>query len=247
DEDIASLYDAYIEAFPNTRLICQIGRPELIEYVSKKSAFGWRGDGLGEPNHLNNIYPPRIEKVKDLWKIAPVSFETYWWPGEWKRKGWDIDNIIEKTLSWHISSLNPKSFPFPVEWKEKVDAWVSKMGYHFYLKACEYEETAAKGDVFCIRLKIENTGVAPIYKKLPVTLRLSGEKNAFDIKTDIDITKWMPGNNEEEIYITPPAEAECGIYTLSVTIPSIVTEYIAFASDAENENGYYKICEIEVK
>ena len=65
-----------------------------------------------------------MEKVEDLWKTAPVSYEAYWWPCEWKRQGWDFDSIISQTLKWHISSFNPKSLPFPNEWKEKVIAWL---------------------------------------------------------------------------------------------------------------------------
>ncbi|MBQ1256483.1 MAG: DUF4832 domain-containing protein, partial [Clostridia bacterium] len=172
-------------------------------------------------------------------------FETYWWPCEWQRKGWDIDDIIEKTLSWHISSLNPKSFPFPMEWKDKVDRWVEKMGYHFYLKSCAYDEKVSKGGKFRIKLNIENTGVAPIYKKLPVSLRLSNEKDVFVFETDTDITKWMPGDNEEEISVILPDTAEMGKYAVSVKIESKITGHVAFATDAECENGYYRICETE--
>ena len=57
------------------------------------------------------------------WMIAPVSFESYWWISEWYRQGWDIDGIIEKTLSWHVSTFNTKSFPIQYELKEKIEYW----------------------------------------------------------------------------------------------------------------------------
>ena len=246
DEDIQNLYDAFIEAFPTTRLICQIARPELIQYVSEKSEFGWRGDGLGEPNHLRNLYPPRVEKVKDAWKIAPVSFETYWWMGEWQRKGWDLDEIIRQTLEWHVSSLNAKSLPIPLEWKEKTDEWISKMGYHFHIECAEYKETAASGEETELRLTIENTGVAPIYKKHPLLLRLKGETEEYIFETNADITKWMPGKTTLTLPVTLPAHASNKTYNLQLKIPNPITESIAFATDLKTENGWHEIGEIKI-
>ena len=46
---------------------------------------------IGERFDVN----PRL----DIWKKAPISFEAYWWLGEWKRQGWDI---AEK----HANELN---------------------------------------------------------------------------------------------------------------------------------------------
>ena len=149
-----------------------MGRDELIKYANKYTNVGWRGDGLGNPRHTEEIYPPRIAKVSEIWKKAPVSFEAYWWLGEWKRHGWNIDEIIERTLEWHISSFNGKSLPIPYEWKDKVDYWISKMGYHFAIDYFKFSETAEVSDTVEFELGIENLGVAPIYKNIPLKIRL---------------------------------------------------------------------------
>ena len=87
DEDIRKLVDTFIESFPNTHLIAQIGLPWLVNYLNKVRPVGWRGDGCGNPDHLHNIYPRKIVELSpDLWKKAPVSFEVYWWLTEWKRQ-----------------------------------------------------------------------------------------------------------------------------------------------------------------
>nr|MBQ4319263.1 DUF4832 domain-containing protein [Clostridia bacterium] len=173
DGTYEKIIDAYLDVFKETQLITQVARPDLVEYAKNKGVIvGWRGDGMGNPKHIETIYPPRVEKMGDNWKIAPVSFESYWWLGEWQRQGWDVDMIIQTTLDWHLSSFNAKSIPVPFEWKDKVDAWVNKMGYHFAIDSFEYPDLAAAGDTLMMKLTVDNVGVAPIYKKLPLMFRL---------------------------------------------------------------------------
>ena len=177
-ESLQKLVDTYTDVFKKTQLICQLTKPELVYYASKKNPVGWRGDGLGNPPHNEKIYPPRIEQLSEIWKKAPVSFEAYWWLGEWQRQGWDIDEIIQKTLNWHISSFNAKSLPIPYEWKDKVDYWISKMGYHYAIDYFKYPSVAKAEDTLELELGIENHGVAPIYRHIPVKIKLSNANNS---------------------------------------------------------------------
>ena len=141
DEDIQKLFDTYTAYFPNTILMGQLARPAFVKRAAKIVPTGWRGDGLGEPTHTANIYPPRVAELADHWKTAPVSFESYWWLCEWQRQGWELAPIIEKTLQWHISSFNPKSIPIPPEWQEQIEYWISKMGYHYQIDSFQFPET----------------------------------------------------------------------------------------------------------
>ena len=138
DDLFKTIVDVYATAFPNTQLFTQIARPELIKYARKYTNVGWRGDGLGHPPHTEDYYPPKVAKMPDQWKLAPVSFEAYWWLCEWQRQGWDIDPIIDKTLEWHISSFNPKSIPIPYDWKDKCEYWISRMGYHYTVNSVAF-------------------------------------------------------------------------------------------------------------
>ncbi|MBE6931686.1 MAG: DUF4832 domain-containing protein, partial [Ruminococcaceae bacterium] len=178
-EDLQKMVDAYVKNFKHTQLIGQCSRPELLQYASSFAPVGWRGDGLGEPHHTFEMYPERIAKIPELWKQGPVSFESYWWLGEWQRKGWDVDRIIAQTLEWHLSSFNAKSLPVPNEWKDKVDAWVAKMGYHFVIDYAKLPEKAAAGDTMELGLGIDNRGVAPLYRKLPLQVRLCNENGSY--------------------------------------------------------------------
>lgn len=245
-ELLQQLYDAFTDNFKNTRLIGQVGRPELLHYVRQKCKVGWRGDGLGEPKHTFERYPDRIEKVSELWREAPVSFESYWWLGEWRRKGWDIDEIIRLTLEWHISSFNAKSLPVPNEWKEKIDYWVDRMGYHFAIDSFEYPESAEAGDGIELKLCINNVGVAPIYNRPPLKIRLTSDAQSCIFNTDIDITKWLPGRSHEQILIKLPENICGGDYDIELGIESDITGTFYFCTDAERNDGFYKVGKLKV-
>lgn len=243
DNLFQQIMDAYLSVFKKTQLMTQLGRPELIQYAYEKAGVrvGWRGDGLGEPNHTQNIYPPRVELLPDAWKYAPVSFEAYWWLCEWQRKGWGIDEIIEKTLEWHISSFNAKSIPIPWEWKEKADQWVRKMGYHFTFKSFAFPASAVRGDEAEMVLEGENVGVAPIYHSLPLVLRLRCGEYVYSVNTGADITKWLPGEWKENFTVQLPADMPKGEYALEIGIESDPYPTLYFATDAPGEKGFYQL------
>jgi len=241
-EEIFRLIDIYLEVFKKTKIMCQLGFDWLIKYCMDKTEVGWRGDGAGSPIHNEKIYPVKIAKIpEDLWKIAPVSFESYWWLGEWKRQGWDLDENIEKMLGWHISSFNPKSLPIPYEWKDKIDAWTAKMGYHYVIDSIEVPDVP--NDSLEVKLQIDNVGVAPIYRRLPLCIKLSGEVAEQVFETDVDIRKWLPGKAEEAI-VLDTKNLPKGKYTLSIGIVSPIYPNVYFAIDAPYDNGFYRFCEI---
>ena len=247
DEDIKMLVDTYADVFKKTQLIGQLARPEMIEYASKNLPVGWRGDGLGHPSHTHKIYPPRLEVMKDRWKIAPVSFEAYWWLGEWKRQGWDIDEIIEKTLEWHISSFNAKSIPIPYEWEDKVNYWISKMGYHFMIKEFAYPEIGAAGDELQLKLTVDNIGVAPIYKQLPLMVRLKNSEKSYEFKTDVDIKTWMPGETENKFSVILPDDVASCEYDIEIGIFNEYIPMVYFCTDADQDAPYYVVGNITIQ
>lgn len=246
-EALNEIVDTYIEVFKNTQLITQVGRDELINYANKFTNVGWRGDGLGSPNHMKNIYPPRIAKVSKNWKKAPVSFEAYWWLGEWKRQGWDIDEIIEKTLEWHISSFNGKSLPIPYEWKDKIDYWINRMGYHFMIEYFKWPDTVCTGDTAEFELGVENCGVAPIYRHIPFKIRLFNENSTFEFDTQVDIRKWLPGKHTENISLSLPHNIALGEYDVEVGICKDDNCFIYLCTDAVRNGCFYKMGKIVIE
>jgi len=245
DDLFKTIVDVYADAFPTTQLFTQICRPELIEYAKKYTNVGWRGDGLGSPYHTSEYYPPFIEKMPpDQWKVAPISFESFWWMCEWQRKGWEIDSIIEKTLEWHISSFNPKSMPIPYDWMEKCEYWISRMGYHFTIDSASFPETVS--DRLDLTLKINNVGCAPIYKPLPLILRLTGNGKSYEFKQACDVRKWLPGEHTETLTASLENIPD-GNYNVEIGIVSPHADVVYFATDAPRNGGFYEVGKITVK
>ena len=237
------IIDTYVKVFPNTQLMTQLERPELVDYAWRTGGVrvGWRGDGLGNPNKIHITYPNAIARVTEAWKLAPVSFESYWWLCEWQRQGWDLDEIIEKTLSWHISSINAKSMPIPCEWREKVENRIRRMGYHFAIRSFRFPGAAQAGDTLRMELNVENTGVAPIYHRLPLCIRLTDGENSRVFETDVDITRWMPGEWQELVEITLPDDLPAGSYAIEISIDTKEYPMVYFATDAPRDGAFYRV------
>ncbi len=249
DNVLQTIVDTYTSVFKNTQLMTQLSRPNLIKYAKDTAGLnvGWRGDGLGDPHHIYDFYPVKIEAIPDNWKYAPVSFESYWWLGEWKRQGWSIDEIIEKTLSWHISSFNGKSMPAPEEWKDKIDYWVSRMGYHFTINAITCPDILKQEGVLKFNLCVENIGVAPIYKDARLLIKLESEQNKMIFDAGACVREWLPGKHTVNISKSIDRKLIPANYTLSAKIFAEGASDIYFATDAVRESdGFYKLTEIEI-
>ncbi len=244
EEEEKNLMDIYINSFPNTKLIGQCGNPKMLNYVATKRTIGWRSDGTGNPRHTHIWFPGYYPNIKnEHWKTAPISFESYWWISEWYRQGWDIDEVINFTLSHHISTFNNKSFPIQYELKDKIDNWVAKMGYHYTIKEVEYDEKAI--NKLNINLEIENVGVAPIYNRIPFVIKLRNNSFEKEFITDIDIRKWMPGKISEQIDLDVQGLPQ-GKYELLIGIHNNNGVKICFATDAKQDNAYAIIDSITI-
>ena len=244
---LKALADVYTHNFKKTHLIGQTAAPWLVSYACKTKPCGWRGDGVGEPKHMNVFYPKAAKEMpRDAWKYAPISFESYWWLGEWERQGWDLNKIIEKTLSWHISTFNAKSLPIPEKYREQIARWESKMGYHFHLVAAEFPQKAHSGDVLNCRIFVENKGVAPIYRAVPLRVRLTNDEKEFCFQTEVDVRNWLPGVREERFALPLPKEAATGTYDLEVSLSGEGYPSVAFETQMEKDDIFYKIGQVTV-
>ena len=242
---LESFVDIYTDVFKNTRLIGQCSVPSLMQYLDGHTAVGFRADCLGKPSLLNEMLPPWVEEMGDIWKRGHVSFESFWWLGEWQRQDWDVDAVIEKTLSWHVSTFNAKSLPIPWEWRDKVDAWVDKMGYHFVIDEVEVSGTVARGKELSLRLALENVGVAPIYHRLPLYVRLKGQgiERVFEMETDI--RAWLPGKHEECLSALVPADIPCGTYEVQIGIGEGAAS-VVFATNAPQDRDAAVVASVDV-
>lgn len=246
EDALEELIDVYTRSFRSTRLIGQASSPKLVKYACGTAPCGWRGDGTGEPKHLAVKYPAAAAFLSEQWKHAPISFESYWWLGEWDRQGWDIDEVIEKTLEWHVSTFNAKSFPIPEKWRGRIDGWLRRMGYHFHLREFSYPDSADPGDELVFGMCVENRGVAPIYNAVPLRLRLSGEGVVYDFVTDVDVREWLPGDNSAGFYVFTDKDMIPGEYEVGISLSGDNTPVVRFETQCENDGVFIRTGRIRI-
>jgi hypothetical protein len=192
---------------------------------------------------MTDFYPQNIQNFQmgDAWEKAPVVFEACWHMNDWFVQGWDMDYIIEESLKWHISSFNNKGTIVPEAWKGKVEQWLMKMGYRFELRKLTYDSAVQAGGELSIRALWANVGVAPLYNRYPLIVRLVGNERTHVFFSNEDPREWLPDRDilwVESFAI--PVDLPAGEYRLEIGIETGVEEIGPLRLAIEgNTDGYY--------
>jgi hypothetical protein len=253
-----ALVDAYTSSFKKSPLVIQPWYPNLTRRFMKKAAVGWRADCLGDMggfspvwSHMHDLYPEGIIEsgVADNWKRAPVTFEACWVIKYWKEHGWNVDEIIDQSLKWHISSFNAKSSPVPAELLPNIKRWLNKMGYRLALRKMTFPSVAHAGKEMIFTSWWENLGVAPCYRDFAVAFRFKNENGNQVILTKADIGKWLPGDSLLNSSIVVPQSLTPGQYSLSLAIVDRKSHepQVKLASEGRDAEGWYPLGPISIK
>jgi hypothetical protein len=253
-----ALLDCYLDSFPTTPLVLQLQDEKATHYALAKRPVGWRVDCLGDMggfsktwSHMNDYYPQTLIRtgLQEAWRQAPVTMEACWVMQHWKNESWDIDHIIDESLKWHISSFNGKSSAVPQEWWPQVNRWLKKMGYRFVLHKFTYPAKVQAGQKLAFTSWWENKGVAPCYRKFPLALRLKSGPRTEVLRTEADLTKWLPGDHLFDSSVTVPAGLPGGDYELALAVldPRSNQPKVALAIEGRGEDGWYKLGKVNVE
>ncbi|OME87916.1 DUF4832 domain-containing protein [Paenibacillus sp. FSL A5-0031] len=259
-EAIQCITDAYLDGFKITPLQALLHDPLSMKIITdRKAKVGFRVDCLGDMggfhgkrwSHMTDFYPQNIQnfKMENAWEKAPILFEACWHMNDWYIQGWDIDYIIQETLKWHISSFNNKGTIVPEPWKDHVKQWLNKMGYRFELRKFTYDAEVEAGGNLDIAALWANVGVAPIYNRYPLVLKLTSNKQTYTLYSREDIREWLPDEDiawEESFSI--PSDVPAGEYHLEIGIETGVHEIgnVKLAIDG-NKDGYYEMGKLLIK
>jgi len=268
------LVRSFTDNFKKTPLIMLLTDEKTNKFGLSQTNVGWRVDCIGDlgfwakdqinpaSTHMYDRYPQGIINfgMKDAWKKAPISLEVCGTIKSWKGKrdsckycqGYNIDQvkyIIDETLKWHISSFNGKSSGVPEEWRPLIDEWLKKMGYRFVLRSFSFPEFVSPGGRINIKSWWVNKGVAPIYKKYLLAVRLTNGKRTEVIITDADVNSWFPGDNIYDDAVFVPYGMPAGIYQFQIGIvdPQTHKPKVNLAIEGKDTEGWYTMGKLEIK
>ncbi len=253
------IINMYLDSFHKTPLIMLIGGGFGLLYAVENGA-GWRADCLGDMggfsdtwNHMHDFYPQALAnaKAEEVWKHAPVIFETCWTMQYWYDKGWDVDSILTAALDWHVSILNNGSEAVPEAWWPKVQQFEKKMGYRFRLVRLRHPNRLRPGGTFMFDMDWENQGVAPCYLRHSLALRLRNTETGgtWEVPTDVDITKWLPGPVPLQSSVVLPGDMPSGEYEIALALldPYSGKPAIRLANAGRDEDGWYTLSRIRLR
>lgn len=258
DESVIKVIDIYLKYFKKTPVVMLIGGSNGpgLRYAVENGA-GWRADCWGDQskewNHMGRNYPRAFEtsNIDNAWKRGPIALETCWTMKKWYDEGWDIDFILGKALEWHTTGVNNASEAVPEEWWPKIQEFEKKLGYRFVLRELTYPSSVKNSESLEYTMKWENIGVAPIYKQYPLAFNfrsVSDTTKRWVVRTDENITNWMPGITDIKSAVKIPDNVPSGKYEISIGIVSPVTNdpSIRLAIAGRSFNGWYKMGQIRI-
>jgi hypothetical protein len=237
----------YAQAFVHTPRLALIAGDQMRESVALGS--GWRCDcygdlkGFGGPyvpkhlswNHHFDCYPQAVALcgAADAWKTGPVHFETCWVPMFWRQQGFDLELILQQGLKFHGTYFMPKYTALPAEWMSRLAEFCRQLGYRFVFRQALYEAQVKRGEQFRFECWIENVGVAPIYRRYELALRLRQDDKEHLIPLGhVDIRKWLPGDACLVEKVLLPAGLRPGWAELSIGLidPKTKQAKVSFAN-----------------
>ena len=253
------------EDYKQAKLLSSIRWHNDSDKSRKVNYYGYRIDCLGDVtsptrpgrywSHMTDAYHSEIIEtgLADAWKKAPITMEICWtfmhWLQEFKYDEKIVEWIFNEALKWHLSSFNAKSSPVPDVWSPLVDKWLNKMGYRFVIRRVEYPSIVRRQGALPLQTRLENIGVAPIYKEYLFAVRLRSDRKTIILPTNAQLTEWMPGDilHHEQLYI--PHDAPAGTYRLEVAIVAPVTfePRVKLANEGRTGDGWYDIGELRIE
>lgn len=274
-ENRMKVVDSYLAAFKKTPLVMLIGGGECLKYACAHGT-GWRADCLGDMGgfskswcHMCKGYPIWIKEagVQDVWKTAPVAWETCWDMRKWVNEGWSLRYIFNYALACHASVINNKSAPLPSgdNVRPEIERFLRRLGYRLVLK--ELKHPAQASGTLELAMKWQNVGSAPCYHPYRLAYRLTND-NGFSkvVVGNVTVNRWLPGSLDlftpeffKEVKDLPPgevydvsdkiilADVPAEQYKLSVAIvDESSAPVVRLGIKGRADDGWYRLSQVQV-
>jgi len=277
-ETCRRVVDTYLQSFHRTPLVMLIGGGAQTAYACSQGA-GWRADCLGDLGgfsknwcHMRKGYPQwfREAKLDEVWKRAPIAYESCWDMRRWVEEGWPLRYIFNYALATHASYLNNKSAPLPTDTdvRPEVERFLRRLGYRLVLRELKHPATARPGETVTLTSRWQNAGSAPCYRPYAVAWRLRAGATTVKQIGPATVNVWMPGEVEvftEEFLKSPPdlppgpvnevaekfalrGDLLPGDYEVGVAVvdPDTAAPVVRLAIEGRAEDGWYPVSRLRV-
>lgn len=189
----------YLDYFPGEKLLLR--RPYAI---GNRNHMGLYNDSFGNDTHetwlswisdgyISDQNQQQLDGMPDFWKYAPSGGEFATdHPIEWYFTEEQFPTTLTLLKQSHTSFLGPN---MPINLHDRnVDALLSQMGYCYTLHSSTIVKSLFSSSA-SITLKMENTGIAPMYANTDLILLCKdADGNIIHTeKTISDMTQYIPG------------------------------------------------------
>lgn len=262
--EYVTMHQVAFNKIPTIMLIGSEDKRETFLASAVATGSGWRADCLGDKegyygsgwDHMEDGYPHALDNANasDVWKHAPVQFETCDDMGLWKEKHSftinDVTEVFDYALDHHASLINAKSKPIPDEFQPAVQDVLKKLGYRFELTSLTHSKEVNSSSSMTISSEWKNSGVAPSYYPYRLAYRfvdVSGKVERQQ-ETSGNVLDWLPAETRVgdapvitiDDEITAPALA--GEYDLQMALVNDLGEAkIKLAIDMPQKDNWYSI------
>lgn len=248
----------YIDGFGAGRLLLR--RPYAI---GASAGMGLYNDSFGkmksheqwlgwiEQGYVSDQNQEQLPGMKDFWKIAPSGGEIASSPEEEYYFGEGFAETMELLYRSHTTFIGPHGGAKIEDesLSEQIDQMSREMGYCFQIHETTLHKKFLSSNYQLI-IKLENTGIAPIYENWPLLLEIRDEQGTavWEQRFDINLNQILPGRKELSL-ILENVKLASGNYTVQAGLIDPMTDRpgIKLANGNETEGCLYQIMEFSVK
>jgi hypothetical protein len=151
----------------------------------------------------------------------------------------------------HVTFINDNVGRVPSEQMPKLQQLARLAGYRFVLREVSHPSHVTPRKTLTVNMKWSNVGVGKLHRRYLLALYLLDAKGTVvcrQIQTDLDPSRWLPGDVGVIGSLHVPDTAGAGQYTLGVAIVDPTTEKPALhlAIDAPHVDRRYRLTDVSV-
>ena len=201
--------DAYAKAFRRTRLLLRYPAGTADPYYAdnRDVAMGYHDDSFAFATMPNGeskswFFLDRMTRAGalDKWRMQPIGgevrpevWDTLWNDPTGAPKGQEYLPCVEATHATWLMNTGVFRNQLTGEMRERALIGARRLGYELQVTEAATEATADSGII--VKVRVNNTGVAPFYYDWPVELGLVDEAGKFvgSVPTDWNFATVLPG------------------------------------------------------